>query len=127
MGRSSFLKPGSCTSTHDVGSSASPRMHYPSSLLLKSVHHRCATTACHHPCTTTTQLTCSSFTCPAGWVKRPQADNLRGQLSAERCCLHPTTTPCTTTTQLTCSSFTCPAGWVKRPQAHNLQGQLSAE
>merc|ERR1712153_148705 len=73
----------------------------------------CLTTT---PCTTTTHLTCSSFTCPAGWVKRPQADNLQGQLSAELCCLHPTTTPCTTTTHLTCSSFTCPpAPWTKVP------------
>merc|ERR1712153_207437 len=58
----------------------------------------CLTTT---PCTTTTHLTCSSFTCPAGWVKRPQAYNLQGTLSAELCCARLTTppapaSPCTT-------------------------------
>merc|ERR1712123_127251 len=68
------------------------------------------------PCTTAAPPTCTSFACPAGWVKRPQAHNLQGQLSAKLCCLHPTTTPCTTTTHLTCSSFTCPpAPWTKVP------------
>merc|ERR1740133_858712 len=88
----------------------------------------CTTVAPAAPCTTVAPPTCTSFTCPAGWVQRPQAYNLQGTLSAELCCLHPTTTPCTTTTHLTCASFTCPAGWVKRPQAYNLQlqGTLSA-
>merc|ERR1712194_450243 len=76
----------------------------------------CTTVAPAAPCTTVAPPTCTTFQCPAGWVERPQAYNLQGTLSAELCCLHPTTTPCTTSTHLSCSSFTCPpAPWTKVP------------
>merc|ERR1740130_1111409 len=70
------------------------------------------------PCTTTTHLTCSSFTCPpAPWTKVPGDPVCAATgCTKELCCLHLTTTPCTTTTHLTCSSWTCPlAPWTKVP------------
>merc|ERR1712232_65329 len=45
------------------------------------------------PVTQPTHLTCTSFTCPAGWVKRSQVYNLvctATGCTKELCCLHPT-------------------------------------
>merc|ERR1712106_1016941 len=70
------------------------------------------------PCTTTTHLTCSSFTCPpAPWTKvAGDPVCVATGCTIELCCVRLTTTPCTTTTHLTCSSFTCPpAPWTKVP------------
>merc|ERR1711892_876333 len=75
----------------------------------------CLTTT---PCTTTTHLTCSSFTCPpAPWTKVPGNPTcVATGCTKELCCVCLTTTPCTTTTHSTCSSFTCPpAPWTKMP------------
>merc|ERR1712086_662019 len=68
------------------------------------------------PCSTTTHLTCSSFTCPpAPWKKVLGVPVCAATgCTEELCCVRLTTTPCTTTTHLTCSSFTCPpAPWTK--------------
>merc|ERR1711957_547870 len=70
------------------------------------------------PCTTTTHLICSSFTCPpAPWTKVLGVPVCAATgCTEELCCVRLTTTPCTTTTHLTCSSFTCPpAPWTKVP------------
>merc|ERR1712086_348682 len=60
------------------------------------------------PCTTTTHLTCSSFTCPpAPWTKVPGNPVSCGTVcTAELCCVRLTTTPCTTTTAAPASPCT---------------------
>merc|ERR1719277_1003403 len=82
------------------------------------------------PLPTTTLNVCGHFTCPAGWVKKPNADTMTCYTwgcTPSYCCDSPTTTPlvttttpCPTTTLNICGHFTCPAGWVKKPNSDTM-------
>merc|ERR1719316_1022557 len=86
--------------------------------------------------TTTPGPTCDGFTCPKGWSKNANADNIpcaAGKCNMATCCnQNPctthvittvTTTPGTTVTTTpapTCGDFTCPKGWSKNAKSDTI-------